>query len=89
MNIPTVIFWNPNHWEIRDSAQPYFDELKEVGIFHETPESAAQHIISVWDDVEYWWSSKTVYKAVQKFCGRFSYTSGEPLKSIYNGLQYK
>ena len=24
MDIPTVIFWNCNHWEIRNSSKPYF-----------------------------------------------------------------
>ena len=41
MNVPTVIFWNPAYWELHDSAVPYFEELKRVGIFHQTPESAA------------------------------------------------
>ena len=89
MNVPTIIFWNPNHWEIRDSAQPYFDNLKEVGIFHETPESAAGHIISVWDDVEKWWSNESLTKSVKQFCNRFSNISENPLKSIYNEIQFK
>ena len=71
MDIPTVIFWNPNHWEIRDSAVPYFDELKRVGIFHETPESAALHVSEVWDDVDGWWKSKPVRDVLEQFKSQY------------------
>ena len=66
MDIPTVIFWNPKHWEIRDAAIPYFDELKQVGIFHESPESAALHVSEVWGDINSWWKSKPVRRALDK-----------------------
>ena len=67
MNVPTVIFWNPNHWELRDSAIPYFEDLKSVGIFHETPESAARHVAAIWDDVDAWWTSPAVQKVLECF----------------------
>ena len=72
MNIPTVIFWNPKHWELRSSAQPYFDILKKVGIFHETPVSAANHIISIWDDVYRWWNDSETQNAVNIFKENFA-----------------
>ena len=52
---------------MRDSAKPYFDDLKKVGIFHETPESAALHVSKVWDNVDGWWKSKPVRKALDQF----------------------
>jgi putative transferase (TIGR04331 family) len=67
MGIPTIIFWNPNHWELRDAAIPYFDELKKVGVFHETPESAARQVQIIWDDVDQWWNSKEVTKVINMF----------------------
>jgi len=67
MNVPTVIFWNPEHWELRASAQPYFDTLERVGIFHRTPESAAIHVGKVWDDVNAWWADPGLQKAVAEF----------------------
>ena len=66
-NVPTVMYWNPNYWELRDSAIPYFDDLKRVGIFHETPESAARHATEVWGDVDLWWESPTVQNVLNSF----------------------
>jgi putative transferase (TIGR04331 family) len=71
MNIPTVIFWNQNHWELRDSAISYFEDLKRVGIFHETPESAAHHVAAIWDDVDAWWTSPAVREVLERFKARY------------------
>jgi putative transferase (TIGR04331 family) len=71
MNMPSVIYWNMNHWELRESAVPYFEELKRVGIFHESPESAAQHVTAIWDDVDAWWASPAVQKVLKNFKERY------------------
>ena len=71
MNVPTVIYWNPKHWELRDSAIPYFEDLGRVGIFHETPVSAARHVSAVWDDVDAWWSSPSVREVLERFRARY------------------
>jgi putative transferase (TIGR04331 family) len=67
MNVPTIIYWNPDHWELRDSAVPYFDDLMRVGIFHKSPKSAASHLAAVWDDVDGWWSSHEVGVVLERF----------------------
>lgn len=71
-NVPTIIFWNPNHWEISKSGSPYMEQLKSAGIFHETPESAAQQVAQVWDDVAGWWNSGRAQSARKEFCHRYS-----------------
>ena len=73
MNVPTVIYWNPNHWELRASAIPFYEELKRVGIFHETPASAAQHVAEIWDDVDQWWDSSEVQKVLEQFKKKYSH----------------
>lgn len=75
MDVPTVIFWNPAHWELRESAAPYFEALKAAGIFHESPESAARHVGAIWDDVDAWWRSAKVRSALDLFKARFCDTS--------------
>jgi putative transferase (TIGR04331 family) len=77
MDIPTVIFWNPKYWELRDSVIEDFEELKRVGIFHATPEDAAFHINAIWDNVEDWWRSDRVAKAVKKFKHRYCHVANK------------
>ena len=81
-NVPTIIFWNPENNELCEDAIPYFELLKSVGIFHETPESAAQQMIKVWDDVSIWWESKEVQSARDEFCKCWSYTGSDSLKKL-------
>ena len=67
LNIPTVIFWDPNYWENRDSVKTLFNELKRVKVFHDSPDSAAKHINEIWDNVEGWWGSSEVTQVINKF----------------------
>ena len=86
-NIPTIIFWNPNHWELNEETKPYFEMLKSVSIFHETPESAAQQMIKVWDDVEGWWQSEQVQDVRKNFCYRYSRLPVNPIGQLKNVFQ--
>lgn len=86
MNIPTVIYWNPNHWELRSSATPYFEDLKRVGIFHDTPKSAADHVAAIWDDIETWWTSPAVEEALERFKARYCYLPKDLLDRVHTTL---
>lgn len=88
-NIPTVIFWDPSQWEINADAAPYFDLLKDVGIFHETPESAALHVGRVWENIPIWWESAIVQSARKKFCEKYSHSThavSQNIKEIMSSL---
>jgi len=74
-NVPTILFWNPNYHEVRASAKPYFDDLRQVGILHDTPESAAEKVNEVYEDPMSWWNSLEIQKAKTTFCHRFARTS--------------
>jgi len=82
MDIPTVIYWDPNFTELRESAIPFFEELKRVGIFHETPESAADHINKIWVDVGSWWYSAEVSAVVLNFKEAFCHLSEQLVDDI-------
>ncbi|MDH5542724.1 MAG: LIC12162 family protein, partial [Nitrospinota bacterium] len=74
-NFPTILYWNPKHWELRESAKPYFDKLKRAGILHDSPDSAAEKVNEIFPDVKGWWNSDEVQKAKDEFCIRFVNTS--------------
>jgi putative transferase (TIGR04331 family) len=79
LNIPTIMFWNPCHWEMRDSVIPFFEKLKAVGIFHETPEGAARQMALVWNDVRGWWDNEDVQSARREFIEEYSRSGQAPL----------
>ena len=87
MDVPTVIFWNPNHWELRDSAMPYFEDLKSVGIFHDTPESAARHVNVIWSDVDAWWTSPAVREVLNRFKQRYCFLPDDLLDRVEDSLR--
>jgi len=87
LNVPTIVFWDPDHYELRDSAIPWMEQLKSAGIFHTTPESAAQQLSKVWGDVPGWWQSKPVQIVREKFCSQYSRMTEKPLEEIAQALR--
>ena len=81
-NIPTIIFWNENHWELKKDVHPYFDLLKSVSIFHGSPESAANHLAEIWDNIDAWWFSESVQDARLIFCNQFAKNPNNALKEL-------
>ena len=77
MNFPTIIFFNSNKNKIRSEALDCFKNLKDVGIFHEDPISAANFLNNIENDIQRWWFSKEVQKQVHIFCFKFAYTSDD------------
>ncbi len=74
-DFPTLIFWNPKHWELRRTAEPFYDHLRDAGIFHTTPESAANKLEEIWADPMKWWKTANVQQVRAEFCDRFARTS--------------
>jgi putative transferase (TIGR04331 family) len=85
-DIPTVIFWNPKHWELSEDAQPYFDLLREASILFDDPFACANHVNLIWDDVPNWWSSLSVQEAVRTFINQYAYVGLKPIREIKKAL---
>ena len=87
-NIPTVMFWNPEHWELRAEARPLFKALADVGIFFEDPVAAAQHVNTVWQDVAGWWSQPHLQHAVLAFCAQYARSAENPDLQLLTALTF-
>jgi putative transferase (TIGR04331 family) len=74
-NFPTILCWDPKYTELNALARPYFNLLKNVGILHETPESAASKLNKIYQNPLSWWMSPDVQDAKNKFCDRFARVS--------------
>jgi putative transferase (TIGR04331 family) len=79
-NFPTIIFWDQSFSSIGEDAERYFNLLESVGIFHKSPQGAAQKMEEVWGDIPAWWNSKEVQEVRRVFCAYFSQTTNRPLE---------
>lgn len=87
LGVPTVIFWNPQRSELRASAVPYFEDLKRVGIFHESPESAAQHVNKIWDNINAWWETPELQAVLHRFTTRYCFQPEDLLDRVEAALR--
>ena len=87
LNFPTILFWDNYFWELRSEAQPFFEQLEAVGIFHATPESAAKQLSEIWNDVDGWWFSSEVQDAVKEFSETFCRYPIDPIGKLSKELK--
>ncbi len=71
-NTPTVVFARSAHWDVRPEVSIYLDQLREVGILHDSPSSAARHVNNIYHDIDMWWNQDSLQDCVRRFCQKFS-----------------
>ena len=70
-NIPTVLFWKPEYFELRHDAQEIFEKLKKVKILHNNPTSALKHVRKIWKDIDKWWCHPDVLTVKNEFTNKY------------------
>ena len=71
LNIPTVVFYDSNIYEFRSEVKPYIEQLKKVGILHESAIEAARFVNSLNDNPEAWWALPKVQTARKNFVDHY------------------
>ncbi len=85
-NIPTIVYWNPEHWELSNESDSYFEELKRVGIFHTTPQSAAEQVVKIWGDIDNWWYDSELQRVRERYCRAFAHRPRDLIERIKKTL---
>lgn len=88
LNFPMIITWSDSYMIVRESAKETFDALAKVGVFHQSPDSAAVFIEKIWHDVDGWWNSKDVMSARDLFTNQFARTTKHPIKFMAEALRF-
>ena len=86
LNIPTIIFWDPNLNEIRPSAEKYFNKLFEAGILFYNPEDASKKVNEIWNNIDEWWYNNKTQQARKIFCSKFANYPKKSLKKLKESL---
>lgn len=71
-DIPTICFYDPDVYEFRETALPFIEELRQVGILHESPDSASDMVKDVLRDPQKWWQTSEVQEARLAFVHRYA-----------------
>lgn len=70
-NTPTILFWSSEANPLTSDAEQYFELLRNVGVLFDSPESAAEAVNNVYEDVESWWNDIERQEAVRVFAEGF------------------
>ena len=87
LNIPTILFWDPESYIHRAEARRYLENLHAVGILHYSPESAASKVNEVYDNVDDWWNDHERQLARLDFCDNYAKYSPKAIDEWINELK--
>ena len=83
---PTIIFWDPKYEQFNLRANKFYEQLLVSKILHHSPESAARHLVDIWEDIDAWWTSEEVLQARETFCENFARQSKFPALTVAKAL---
>ena len=86
LDIPTIVFWDPDRYILRPEAEVIYDKLRQVGILHDSPESAAAMVNRIYDQVEVWWTDPETRSARKSLCETYALRSPNVLEAWKNLL---
>lgn len=84
-NIPTIIFWNSQHWELNEQVKIFFNDFKKNNIFFDKPDEAANFIIQNYNNIHSWWFSKKIQKLRVLFLN--NYCKNSQIDNLYKTLK--
>lgn len=70
-NTPSILFWNSDLIDERETAIQYFDLLRDAGILFHDPIKAAEQVNSIWDNIQGWWLHPDRQNARLEFINAF------------------
>jgi len=71
-NMPIVLYWNDMMWSPSEQSRFFFEQLKDVGILHDSPISAAKFVNITYDKCEEWWFQQDVQRSVSDFVNNYA-----------------
>ncbi|MEK6934677.1 MAG: LIC12162 family protein [Nanoarchaeota archaeon] len=70
-NKPTILFWNPNFWNVKEEVERHFDNFRKAGFLYNSPEQAATKLVEIYNDPWKWWENDDVQNAREAFLEKF------------------
>jgi len=81
-NFPTVLMLDPQTHPIRENWRNLFSKMQSVGLIHESPNSACEHIANIWSDSNTWWLQDEIQALVAEYLYRFGRKDKHPLREL-------
>lgn len=72
LDIPTVVFFDPEIYSWREASLKLVEALKNVGILHESGGDAGKFVRTIWENPRLWWNQSGVQNARNEFVSHYA-----------------
>ncbi|MBH10182.1 MAG: hypothetical protein CMG74_07505 [Candidatus Marinimicrobia bacterium] len=71
-NLPTICFYDQDIIAFRKAVKPHIDLLKNMGVLHTSPESAAEKVLETYRNPSLWWANSEIQEARKEFVKKYA-----------------
>lgn len=72
-NIPTILFWDKNHFPLEKKAEKYLKQFELNNMFFENYIELSEFILK--NNISKWWNSNQIKEIRNKWCSDYAYTN--------------
>ncbi|MGE3609161.1 MAG: LIC12162 family protein [Bacteriovoracaceae bacterium] len=72
MNVPTLLFWNFEHRELKEEVKRYYQLLVDQEILFDSAEKLSHKVQEIYKDPYLWWNKNSTQKALSEFGNYFT-----------------
>ena len=88
IDVPTIVFWDRNVIEHRETCNDYFLSLYKAGIYYNNPKIAAL-FCNKNQDIYAWWNETERKNKTKKFLANFASDDKHKINKLYNLINEK
>ena len=73
-NIPTVLFWNKNHFPLEENAEKIINDFEKNNMFYDNSDDLVEFIFENHNNFKSWWNNPKIQTIRKNWCYNYSYT---------------
>ncbi len=77
-NVPTVLFWDEGDYAVPKTSMAAIADLRDAGILHASPESAADTVNREFENIDTWWMAEHRQRAKDRFVQSYAPVHDNP-----------
>lgn len=82
LDFPAIVFSPNGFHHVSDQWKELYDQLRSAKLAFSTAEEAANHINTIWDDVQAWWGSKILLEAKARLVMDLAQPPKSPVQTL-------
>lgn len=85
--IPFILLYDINSIPLNADLKKIFDQLLKSKVLHTTPDSAVEHLVACYSEIETWWGDNQVQESISQFTNYYLHPANRTISFLASLLK--